>query len=117
MSKVINLDREILNRDGAQVTAKIKVPATKELDNGEVVEEQRFKSVVLTLGKALTSSVLTTQFAVELDEKMKRYRLFQKLRDGGEVEVSDEELLDLKKYVNEHYEVVFVGQIVDMLDE
>lgn len=114
--KQIDLSQPVLDRNGNNITAKIKVPAIKELDNGEIVEEQTFKAVILTLGHALRDSVLTVQFAVELEEKMKRYRLFQKMEKDAVIEFSDEEINDLKKYINERYEVAFVGQVVDILD-
>lgn len=115
--KKIDLRKEILDRSGNRITAKVKVPHVKELDNGEIVEEQRFQAVILNLGKALRDSVLMSAFQLELEEKMYRYRLFQKIEKDDVVELEDEEVEKLKQYVCDRYEVIFCGQIIDMLSE
>ena len=112
----IDLTREILDKHGNKVTAKIKVPHVKELEDGEIVEEMRFKAVTLTLGHAFRDAVLTSAFTLEFDEKMKRYRLFKKIEQDVVIELSDDEVDDLIKYVNDRYEILFVGQIVDMIE-
>lgn len=112
----IDLTREILDKHGNKVTAKIKVPHVKELEDGEIVEEMRFKAVTLTLGHAFRDAVLTSAFALEFDEKMKRYRLFKKIEQDVVIELSDDEVDNLIKYVNDRYEILFVGQIVDMIE-
>lgn len=114
----IDLKEEILDRKGEKITAKIKVPHVKELENGEVVEEQVHKAVVLNLGKALRDSVLTIHAGdADLEEKMARYNLFVKIEEDEEVELSEEEINKLKQYVSERYEVIFCGQIVEMLSK
>jgi hypothetical protein len=114
----IDLNKEIHDRNGNRITAKVKVPHVTELEDGEIVEEQRFQAVILNLGRALRDSVLTiSPIAVsDLEEKMYRYRLFQKLEKDRVVDLTDEEIEKLKKYVAERYEVIFCGQVVDMLD-
>lgn len=114
----IDLRKEILDRSGNRITAKVKVPHVKELENGEIVEEQRHQAVVLNLGKALRDSVLTDHtMSAGLEEKMIRYNLFLKIEKDCDVDLSDEEIEKLKNYVAERYEVLFCGQIVEMLIE
>jgi hypothetical protein len=113
----IDLRKEILDRSGNRITAKIKVPHIKELDNGEIVEEQMHKAVILNLGKALRDSVLTANFSLELEEKLYRYNLYLKIEKDCDVELSEEEINKLKQYVCDRYEVIFCGQIVGMLNE
>mgnify|MGYP001053744063 CR=1 FL=1 len=111
----IDLRKEILNRDGEKVTAKMAVPSVKELDNGEVIEEKTYKTVILTLGNALRDAVLQQTYNLPLDEKMARYNLFLKIEKDGIVDLTDEEIAELKELVATRYEILFCGQIVNML--
>lgn len=115
--KKIDLRKEILNRKGERITAKIKVPSVKELENGEVIEETKFQAVVLNLGHALRNSVLGGDFDLTLSEKMSRYRLFLKIEKDDVVEFTKEEIEKLEQLVAERYEICFCGQIIDMLEE
>jgi hypothetical protein len=115
--KKFDLTRLLYRPDGTVGKAKVKKPSEVTLEDGRVVEEIQMENVDVTLGKALIDSVLTANYGLELEETMGRYRLFQKLVNVSEVELSEEEINNLKKYVNDRYEVHFVGQIVDMLDE
>lgn len=114
--KKIDLRKEILDRKGNRITAKVKVPSVKELDNGEIVEDIRFEKVVLNLGSSLRDAVLQTEIDMGLDEKMARYQLFNKIEKDDVVEFSEEEISKLKELVASRYEILYCGQIVEMLD-
>jgi len=114
--KKIDLSKEILDRKGNRITAKVRIPSTKEIDNGETIEEEKYEYRVLSLGSALRDSVLQVSFDLGLDEKMYRYRLFEKIEKDDVIEFSDEEISRLKELVASRYEILYCGQIVDMLD-
>jgi len=113
----IDLNKEILDRGGNRITAKIKVPYIKTLEDGEIIEEQRHQAVVLNLGKALRDSVLTSAMELSQEEKLFRYNLFLKIEKDCIIELNEEEINKLKQYVCDRYEVIFFGQIVGMLTE
>jgi hypothetical protein len=48
---------------------------------------------------------------------MKRYHLRNKIVNGGEVELSDEELKDLKELINTKYDLMMAGKVLLLLGE
>lgn len=112
----VDLSKEILNRKGEKVTSKVKVPFIRTNDAGEDIEDIRFQTVTLTLGKALRDSVLTTNMPLTVDEKMERYNLFLKIENDGEVELTEEDIKLLKLCACDRYEVVYFGAIVSLME-
>lgn len=114
---MIDLSKEITNRNGEKVTSKVKVPYIKTLENGEHVEEIRMVPVTLTLGKALRDSVLSSSLmsALTIEEKLDRYNLFLKIEKDEEVELSEEEVKNLTQYACDRYEIVYFGAITNLM--
>jgi len=73
----------------------------------------------LTLGP-ICSNALLMPFPDETDlegtEKVKRFRLAEKLYQGGEVDVSPEEIVLIKKLASKAYAPLLVGRIYEVLD-
>lgn len=111
----VDLSKEILNRKGETIKSKIKIPFIKINDNGEEVEEIRFQTVTLTLGKALRDSVLTTNNSLTVEQKMLRFNLFLKIENDEEVDLTEEEIEMLKEFACERYEVIYFGTIVNLM--
>lgn len=112
----IDLTKEILNRKGETITSKVKVPFVTENSEGEVIEEQRFKAVTLTLGKLLIDAVLSIMgTAGDMDDKIGRYNLYLRIEEQKVVDLSQEDIDKLKIYVADKYEVLYCGQVVELL--
>jgi predicted P-loop ATPase len=115
--KKINLEQLLVDPNGKVATSSVKRPSEITKENGEVVEVEKLLKLPVSLGVALIDSVLKTMEILSQEEKMVRYRLFQKLNNVSEIELTDEEINNLKQYVCDRYEVNFFGQIIDMLSE
>lgn len=82
------------------------------LDGQEYDDKPTFGSVLFMSIQA----ALPDDQRIPTSEKMKLYRLAQKVVKGGIVDFSSEELALMKKRVEEALPTILMGTVVDMLD-
>lgn len=73
----------------------------------------------MTLAAACSSALLNPypdEQNLDPKEKMRRYRMAVKIADGGECDLSVEEIADLKKLVGKAFAPLVVGRVYDILD-
>ena len=100
MSKV-NLSAVITSYDGKPMK-----------DGGESDKDATLQSVCF----GAMTAVLDGDNAMTGEEKMRAYKLTQKLVEGGEVELSAEEITELKKRINKAYHFLVVGRAFELLE-
>ncbi len=73
----------------------------------------------LTLSAACCASLLTgypDEQGLSAKDKMRRYRVAQKISQGGEQDLSVEEIADVKMLISKFYAPMVVGPAYDILD-
>jgi hypothetical protein len=71
----------------------------------------------LTLGSVCINSILTPVQTDTVEQKLEKYDIFKKLRDGkAEVELSVEEIALLKKSIGTVNPPLIVGQAFEMIE-
>lgn len=77
-------------------------------------EEMKEGDRVITIGGICANALISTS-PKEAKEKMDNYELAKKLFNETEVDLTPEEMVGIKKAVNEIYGTLVVGQIFEML--
>jgi len=113
---IINFDLKPL-KDGQEVVSKQKVVTVNKDDDGSVTEDVSFEIGTLSLKDCCKESLLKGLAKISIEETMLRYNLYNKIKEGGEIELSEEELSLLKGLVNDRYEILLAGQLLTMLGE
>jgi len=113
--KVIQLNQNILDKDGVIVKAKSPVKVMEEIE-GKEMEIERLEEKVVTLGAMLCKALLRNDGGKPEEEVVKRYNLNKKIYGCEAAELTDEELVYLRGLVCEAFEIFFAGQILELLD-
>ena len=72
-----------------------------------------------TLGMASCTALLSSyqdEQGLDPKDKVRRYKLATKVSDGGEVDLSVEEISDLKKLIGKAFPPLIVGRAYEILD-
>ena len=110
----INLKQPILNRIGEETMVKAPVTKMVEVD-GEVHEEQLLEEKKVLLGGMLEHACLKDDGEQDEQAIIERYNLYLKIANKETVDLSDEDILALKKLVCKSYDVFFAGSILNLL--
>ena len=113
--KVIQLNQNILDKDGVIVKAKSPVKVMEEIE-GKEMEIEKLEEKVVTLGAMFDKALLRNDGSKTEEEVVKRYNLHKKVYGCESVELSEEELTYLKTLVCDAFEVFFAGQILEILN-
>ncbi|HNU95500.1 MAG TPA: hypothetical protein PKK32_00840 [Candidatus Paceibacterota bacterium] len=114
----INFDQEITKDDGSSIVSEKKSFNVKKNEEGQWVAEPNVDYKDKTLLSDVCQGALTDTLAkVSVAETMKRFKLKNKIANGGEVELDEAELADLKELVNNKYDLMMAGKILLMLGE
>lgn len=113
---LINFDQKPL-KDGQEVVSKQKVVNVIKDEDGNPQEEISFEVGVLTLGDCSRESLLKGIERITIEETMLRYNLYNKIKNNGEVELTEEEVAKLKELINNRYEILLAGQLLSMLGQ
>lgn len=95
-----DLDVPMLDMDGEQVTDRVK-----GVDRPATIKNFIVNSLALLNGEQISG-----------EEKMIRYKLAMRLNEGGEQELTPEELVLIKKTVGTMYAPLIVGQVFTWAD-
>lgn len=110
----INLNAALKDEIGNVVLSR--APKVEKGENGEDIIESNVPP--LTLGNIVCQALLV-QFPNEnIDgaEKNARYKMWAALKDGGEKDVSSEDITRLKKLIGMGWAPLVVGQCWDLLE-
>lgn len=115
---LINFDQEITRDDGSSIISEKKSFSVKQNDAGDWVSEPMvdYKDKTI-LADVCVGSLVSSLIKVSVEETMRRFHLRNKIVGGGEVELNDEELKELKELVNNKYDLMMAGKILLMLGE
>ncbi len=106
----IDFSAKILDLNGAPFIDDIKCPMEK---GARKCEDDAILAAIAT--RALMASY-PDETNLGLDEKVKRFGLALKLKDGGDVKLSVEDIAMLKKLIGKAYSPLIVGRAVELLD-
>lgn len=129
----LNLTVPIFNEDGTRTNYKISElvkkmqPKKKIGKNGKIIELDEMEEVEVTvatdqeatLGMIIRISLLRKPMEDRdlLEEVIyMRYKLFCRIRNMDEVEVSEEEIKEIKKLICQKYDMYFAGQAIDIIN-
>jgi len=104
-------------KNGQEIVSKQKVVNVTKDEDGNPQEDVSFETGVLTLGDCSRESLLKGIEKISIEETMLRYNLYNKIKDNGEVELTDEEVSKLKELINNRYEILLSGQLLSMLGQ
>ncbi|MCP5375179.1 MAG: hypothetical protein H6743_03685 [Rickettsiaceae bacterium] len=115
---MLNLNEEIKNIDGSLAMQNFTKPGFELDEDGKpTIEHNDFRVVVLKdlLLKALSSTLLDDEKSVS--KKVKQYELLKKIQFVDEVELTKEEKELLTYLVGRHYQVLFAGQAIELINK
>lgn len=114
----INFDQEILRDDGSSIVSEKKSFNVKKNEAGDWVSEPdvTYKDKT-TLSDICVGALVSSLVKVSVEETMTRFHLRNKIVNGGEVELTDEELKELKELINTKYDLMMAGKVLLMLGE
>lgn len=95
----VNLNQEIKNLEGETIVAQDKTP--------------------LTLKFVITNSLLIThpqEKDLDGNTKMKRYNLAHKIHKANEIDLSSEEIVEIKTMIGKVYNTLVYGYVNDILE-
>jgi len=96
---------------------KINLDQTFKTLNGVEIKDEEGKGIkLLTICQNALISAGDQQQKESGEEKAKRYQLAIKLANGGEIELTAEDIAKIKKLIGESYAPIIVGQAYDMLE-
>lgn len=113
----IDFDQEIKRDDGTSIVSETKSFQMVKKDEEFVVEptvNYREKTILADVCKG---SLVDGLMKRSVEETMARFNLHNKIKDGGEIELTEEELTILKDLVNNKYDLMMAGKILVMLGE
>lgn len=86
--------------------------------NGEPIVKSEEDNSPVTLGDSLIMACVNAnpQTHTDPDEKVRIYRLMQRIHGGGDVELEAEDIVLLKTLVGESFGVGMVGPVFDILE-
>jgi len=114
----INFDQEIKRDDGSSIVKERKAFKAVKNDAGDWVSEADVTYQDKTMLSDVCAYVLMGGIVkVTVAETMRRFHLHNKIVKGGEVELTDEELEDLKNLINNKYDLMMAGKVLVMLGE
>ncbi len=113
----IDFNQKPVKKDGNPYLGNVKNVKITMNDDGSIDQEPTFETMEMTLGTCAMESLLKGAHIIDVKETMLRYNLRNRIKDGGEVEVSEEELNKLKELINARYEIDLSGQLLIMLGE
>lgn len=110
-----DLEQTILNIKGEVIEQKY----SEDVYDEEGKKSSKLCSIPLTLGVAITDSVLLQRFSEEplTEEEIKqRYDIYDKVKNTSE-ELTEEELEFVKKCISRRYDILCAGQFLRMLNK
>lgn len=114
----INFDQEITRADGSSIVSEKKSFNVKKNEAGEWVSEPDVTySDKTTLADVCKGALTSTLIKTDVTGTMKKFHIYNKIANGGEVELEDEEVAELKDLVNNKYDLMMAGKILLMLGE
>ncbi len=114
----INFDQEVKRDDGTSIVNEKKSFNVKKNDAGEWVSEPDVTySEKTTLSDVCKGALTSGLIKISVPETMQRFHLHNKIKDGGEVELDEEEIKVLKELVNNKYDLMMAGKLLVMLGE
>jgi len=114
----INFDQEILRDNGKSIVKETKAFNIVKNEAGDWVSEPTVDFKEKTLLSDICSDVLSTcVIKVSIDETMKRFHLRNRIVKGGEIDLTEDELNDLKDLINNKYDLMMTGKVLVMLGE
>lgn len=92
----------------------------KDLDGDVIIDDsKKDKPITLTLGK-IAIGALTASYVDEPnlsgEDKLTRYQIAMKIKEGGEVDLTIEEISEVKKLIGKYGAVLIVGQAYQMIE-
>ena len=113
----INFDQEIKKDDGTSIVSETKSFQMVEKDGEFTSEPTNTYKKNTILADVCSDALRTNVIKVDVDETMMRFNLHNKIKEGGEVLLSKDELISLKDLVNNKYDLMMAGKILVMLGE
>jgi len=114
----INFDSEVTREDGSSIKRNITKFRAVQNEAGQFVSEEYVVQEPITLLSNVCSEVLSTVILkVSIEETMERFHLYNKIVNGGEVDLSKEELDKIKVLINNKYDLMMAGTVLVMLGE
>lgn len=115
---LINFDQEITRDDGSSIVSEKKSFNVTKNEAGDWVSEPDVTYKEKTMLSDVCKGALTGGLVkISVEETMQRFHLHNKIKDGGEVDLDDKELKDLKELINTKYDLMMAGKILLMLGE
>ena len=108
---MINFYATFTDQDGDVIKQNFKV---KKLVKGKTEEKNEYREI--RLEDVAKISLLKSDEEQNSEEILKRYQLFRKIYHKGEVELSEEEKVLLKKYICISHDVIFAGQAIELIN-
>jgi hypothetical protein len=101
---------KITDQDNEVVKQNFK---TGKLVDGKLKETNVYREV--TLEDIARNALLKSDDEVNPDEVLKRYQLFRKIYQKGEVDLTENEKTLLKKLICKIHDVIFAGQALEII--
>jgi len=114
---MIDFNQEVKRDNGTSIVSETKSFNVVEKD-GEFVSEPivNYKPITI-LADVCKGALVSGLVKITVEETMQRFNLHNKIKDGGEIELTDEELKTLKELVNNKYDLLMAGKLLVMLGE
>lgn len=114
---MIDFNQEVKRDNGTSIVSETKSFNVVEKD-GEFVSEPvvNYKEKTI-LADVCKGALVSGLVKITVEETMQRFNLHNKIKDGGEIELTDEELKTLKELVNNKYDLLMAGKLLVMLGE
>lgn len=112
---MINLKQVFTDKNGEVVKQNYK---TEVFENGETKTKNEYRET--TLMDIVRLSLLQTNIGEETPkpkESLKRYQLYRKIQGNDVIELSKKEIKYISKLISKHYDVLFAGQAIEMLNK
>ncbi|WVK90006.1 hypothetical protein [Burkholderia phage vB_BpP_HN02] len=92
-----------------------------KVDLGAIIYDDRNKPIQsesdnLTLGEVIGQALLAMDKDVSGDEKYRRYKLWKVVSEGGEVDLTIEDLALIKSRIGATFVTMVVGRAFDLLE-
>jgi len=115
---IINFNQEVKRDDGTSIVNEKKSFKVNKNDAGEWVSEPDVTYADKTiLADVCRGALVSGLVKITVEETMARFNLHNKIKDGGEIELTEEELTSLKELVNNKYDLLMAGKLLVMLGE
>ena len=114
---MVNLQSVFMDKNGQPVK---QVYRSEEFKDGEVkpVSDYRETTLMDIIRVSLLKGSEDSFFSSLFKEKntLKRYQMYRKLEGNTEIELTNKEIKFVSKLICKHYDTLFAGQAIEMLN-